>query len=188
MCMMGYTMEWIYGAFLLLGVGYLLLTIVGGLVEGVDTGVDSVLDAVGLDIVLGLDGAEAAGLGCSVLAAFAAAFGAVGLVSTLSGWSLILSLLVALAVGMVIARLSSAALRYVYAGQHSEVSSIQQIIGATARVTIDTPSGMTGEIMVEKGEIARYAVKEINGEALRRGDLVEIVSVEGNQLRVRKTN
>jgi membrane protein implicated in regulation of membrane protease activity len=179
-------MEWIFGAFLIVGVGYLLLTIIGGLIDTPDFGVDAAMDAVGLDVLLGLDGMEATGFGCSVLAAFAAGFGAVGLVSTLSGWSLILSLLVALAVGMVIARISSAAFKYVYAGQHTDVRSIQMIVGSTARVTIETPSGSTGEVMVEQEEILRYPVREIDGTPLQRGDLVQIVSIEGNQLRVRK--
>lgn len=179
-------MEWVFGTFLLVGLVYLILTIVGGVFDSLDLGIDGALEAIGLDVVLGLEGSEAAGLGCSVLAAFAAAFGAVGLVSTLSGWGVILSLLVALAVGMVMARLSSAALRYVYAGQHSDVRSIQELIGKTGRVTIGSSAGESGEIMVETEEVARYVVKEMDGSALERGDIVEIILVDDRYLRVRK--
>jgi membrane protein implicated in regulation of membrane protease activity len=179
-------MELIFGVSLGVGVVYLLLSILGGLFEGLDLGVDSALVSLGLDGVLGLDGADAAGLGCSVLAAFAAAFGAVGLVATLSGWGVALSILVALAIGLVIARFSSAGLRYVYSRQHSDVTSAHDLVGMTGRVTITTPAGATGEIMVENREIERYPVREIDGQPLARGDVVEIVALDGNELRVRK--
>jgi membrane protein implicated in regulation of membrane protease activity len=179
-------MEVLYSGLLLVGLAYLLLMIISGFADGLVPGLDGALDAIGMDTVLGLDGAEATGLGCSVIAVFMAVAGAVGLVATHAGWSLLLVLLVAVAVGMVMARGAAWVLRYVYAGQFTAVHSDQNLIGQTARVTVAAPAGQTGEAMIETGEVVRHAIREVNGEALERGDQVEIVEIKGHYLMVRR--
>ncbi len=181
-------MELLFGGILLAGLTYLLLLILGVFGEGLDLGVDSVLEGSGLDALLGLDiDSAATGLGCSVLAVFMAAFGAVGLTGVLSGWHLLAILFAALLVGFGIARAAAALLQWVYRHQTAPITfSDSDLIGQSARVTIDSEPGTTGEVLVEAGEIVKYPVQEINNAALRRGDLVEIVDVQGRYLRVRK--
>lgn len=179
-------MDVIYTGLLVVGIAYLLLMIIGGFAESLVPDLDGALDAVGLDGILGLDGAEATGLGCSVIAVFMAVAGAVGLVASHAGWSFILTLLVALAVGMVMARGASGVLRYVYAGQFTAVRSSEHLIGQIARVTVAAPAGQTGEAMIETGEVVRHAIRELDGAALERGDQVEIVDIKGHYLIVRR--
>lgn len=183
-------MEIIFGMMLVFGVGYLLLMIVGGLGEMSDFGVDGVFDSLGLDAVFGFevgDAAEASGLGCSVIAAFLAGAGAVGLTAALSGWSFLESLVAALVSGFVLARVTVAVMRFFYRQQSDSIHfSARDLVGQSGRVTIDSAPGTTGEIMLDYGEIAKYPVKETDNQALRRGDVVEIIGVEGRFLRVRK--
>jgi membrane-bound ClpP family serine protease len=177
-------MEWVFGLFLAIGVGYLLLMIFSSVGDSFDFGIDAVLENTRLDAVFGIEDAQ--GLGCSAIAAFMAGFGAVGLVAARAGWSVLLSVLVALALGMVLARLTTAILRYVYAGQSTDVRSAQEWVGKMARVTIDIPAGKTGEAMLDANEVVKHAIREINQEPLRRGDVVEVVEVHGPVLHVRK--
>ncbi len=59
----------------------------------------------------------------------------------------------------------------------------------SARVTIESAPGKTGEAMIESGAfVTRSAVKEVNGVALYRGDIVEVVNVESGLLYVKKKN
>ena len=72
-------MELIFGLVLLIGVGFLLLTIFGNAVD-----IDGAFESVGLDALPGLDGGEAGSLGLNVIASFLAGFGGVGLAGTLA--------------------------------------------------------------------------------------------------------
>ncbi|MCB9451290.1 MAG: NfeD family protein [Anaerolineaceae bacterium] len=183
-------MELVFGGMLVFGIGYLLLMILGGIGEMTDFGVDGVLDSLGLDALFGFevgDAAEASGLGCSVIAAFLAGAGAVGLTASLTGWSFLESLLAALVFGFVLARLTVVAMRFLYRQQSESVHfSSRDLIGQSGRVTIDSAPGTTGEIMLEYGEVTKYPVKEADNQPLHRGDIVEIVGVEGRFLQVRK--
>ncbi|MEZ4671616.1 MAG: hypothetical protein R3E39_27245 [Anaerolineae bacterium] len=55
-----------------------------------------------------------------------------------------------------------------------------------AKVTIDVPEGKTGEVIIEGKFVQRYPVKETSGAALRRGDQVEVVDINGGILYVKK--
>lgn len=181
-------MEVVFGGIMLFGLLYLLMMIFGGLGEALDFGVDGAMESIGLDSIFGISdgGGEATGLGCSVIAAFLAGFGAVGLTGTVSGWSLLPMLLLAFAFGWLLARGVAVVMKYVYAQESTDVYSIDSMIGKTARVTIDSAAGKTGEVIIEDGQILKYPVQEVDGEALKRGDMVLIVDVNGRFLRVKK--
>ena len=180
-------MEWIFGGLMVFGLLYLLLMIFGSALELGD--MDGLMESTGMDSVFGLDtpaAGEISGLGCSVIAAFLAGFGAVGLAGTLAGWSLVVSLIGAVLIGLVFGRVVVQALLFVYRQQTESVGSIDRLIGESARVTIDSAPGKTGEAIIESGEITKYPIREINDAELRRGDTVEIVNVQGRVLQVKK--
>lgn len=169
-------MELIFAALMIAGLAYLLLMIIG-LGDIVDIDVDGIGDVFGGD---------ATGFGCGVIAAFLAAFGATGLTGMALGLSIPLIIVLALIVGYALGRIVLLVLKYVYAQQSGEVEPLERLIGTSARVTLDAETGSTGEILVESDEVARYPVREINNAELKRGDIVEIVDVQGRYLRVKK--
>lgn len=182
-------MEVLFGAILLMGVAYLMLMILSGIGHSTDFGVDGLMHDLHLDALFGLDmdgAGEATGIGCSVIAAFMAGFGAVGLTATRLGWPVLIVLIVSLGLGYLLAFAVARFMRFVMASQSTERFSIQELVGVNARVTINTPSGETGEVMIESGQMLKFAVREINGAELKRGDVVTIVDVDGTQLRVKK--
>lgn len=166
---------------IILGIGalYLLLLIFTG--AG---------DALDLDFNLG-DGTdslgEAAGISLNVIASFMVAFGAVGLSGTLAGWNPILILALATVIGYIIARILSRFIRFIYAQQSDTVESSQRLVGMMARITINSPAGKTGEAIIEGDQhITKYAVREVNNAPLQRGDRVQIMSLDGRLLNVKK--
>lgn len=182
-------MEWLFLGIMLLGLLYLLWMIVGGLGGAPDLGLDDMLESAGLAGVFGLDttgAGEMSGLGCGVIAAFLAGFGAVGLTGSIGGWNPLVMLLAAVIFGWLLARAVVLLLQFVYAQQSTSVFQNETLLGLSARVTIDSPAGKIGEAMVEAEEVRKYPVREINGHALYRGDTVEIVDVSGRVLSVRK--
>jgi len=181
--------EFIYGAMLVIGGGYLVLMIVGGLGQVSDFGLDGIFHDLHLDALFGLNseaGAEFTGVGCSVLSAFLAGFGAVGLTGTRLGWNPLVGIIVALALGYLLAFGVTRTLAFVMASQSTERFSSRDLIGLSARVTINTAPGQTTEVMIEEGQTLRYAAREVNNAELKRGDIVRVVDVDGNQLRVQK--
>ena len=177
----------LFGIIMLVGVAYLLLMILGGLGDAFN--MDGALESTGLDALFGVDSpevGEVSGLGCSAIAAFLAGFGAVGLTGVLAGWNMIVIVAVSIAFGYGLGRGVVALLRYVRAQQSTTVFSNRDLLGMPARVTIDSPAGKTGEVLIEGEQILKYPVKEVNGAALKRGDFVEIVDIEGRFLLVKK--
>jgi membrane protein implicated in regulation of membrane protease activity len=160
-------LPYIFAAITLAGVLYFLYSLfIGGDIDGADVG----------------DGEFT----LMIAAAFAAGFGAVGLLGTLSGWALLTTLIVALVFGIILGRVVLSVLRYVMRQQSTSVSHIDHLIGTSARVTIEAPKGAISEAMVEGEYVQKYAVKEVNGAALHRGDVVEVVNAEGSLLFVKK--
>ena len=182
-------MELLFSGIMVLGLLYLLLMIFSGLGHVADFGIEGALEGTGIDMLLGLDTAEAgevSGLGCSVIAAFLAGFGAVGLVGTLLNWSLLLIVLSAAAFGLLVGRMVVRILRFVYNQQSTDVTSVEELVGSSGRVTINSTAGQTSEVMIESGQILKYPIKEVNGAELKRGDTVEVVAVQGRFLHVKK--
>ncbi|MBZ0298004.1 MAG: YqiJ family protein [Anaerolineae bacterium] len=184
-------MELLFLGIMLTGLLYLLLMIFSGIGEVADFGIDGALESTGLDAVFGLDldagdTGEVSGLGCSVIAAFLAGFGVVGLVGSLLHWSLLLIILCAVAFGLLVGRLVVRILRFVYSQQSTEVYSAQDLVGSSGRVTINSGAGQTGEVLIESGQILKYPIKEVSGAELKRGDTVEVVAVQGRFLHVKK--
>lgn len=159
----------IFAAFTLVGAGYFLFVIFFG------------------DLA---DGAGDSEFGIMLIAAFCAGFGAFGLLGTLSKWSLPLTVVTSLLVGYLMGKAGSSVLRFVLRQQTKDsIPVLHDLVGMAARVTIDSAAGKTGEAMLEgAAHIMRSAVKEVNGEALKRGDVVQVVSVESGLLYVKKKN
>lgn len=190
-----------FGILMGLGLLYLLLVIVGGL--GDVFNLDGTLESLGLGGLFGLDdlagiadaadaaeitsaGGEAEGIGCMVLSAFMAMFGAVGLVGTLTGRPLWITLAVGVVISYAVARSVAELLKYVFRQQGNDAFSTSDLVGLTARATINAGAGETGEVMLELGRVLKYPVREVNGAALARGDEVRVVSVDGRFLNVEK--
>jgi membrane protein implicated in regulation of membrane protease activity len=161
---------YIFGAITLVGVLYFLYNIFG------DMG----------DVDLSADASGDNEFGLMLVAAFMSAFGAFGLLGTLSEWGLPLTLGVAVIAGLLVGRAALVVLRYVTRQQSTVITSGDVLIGATGRVTIDAPAGSTTEVIIEDGYVAKYAAREIDNHALRRGDHVDIVNVENGTLYVKK--
>ena len=180
---------WFYGSMLLAGSVFLLISIaLGGLGEavlGADFGFDLDLD---LDLDLGeVEASEGRNLGCLTIAAFLAGFGAVGLVATGLQLPLVLGLLFALAIGVLVGRLTMGLLRFVLRQQSSAVIDQTSLLGKEARVTIFTPAGHVGEALVESGMLMKYPVEAVDGSPLVKGEIVTVLDVRNGHLIVRKT-
>lgn len=120
-----------------------------------------------------------------LVAAFLAVFGVIGLLGTLSGWNLIMTLVAAAAIGLLMGRLIMAILCFVMRQQTAPIVA-EDLIGTSARVTIDTPAGKTGEAMVEEPHVSKFAIRETSGAELKRGDQVEVVDVNNGVLYVKR--
>ena len=169
-------MPYIFGAITLVGVLYFVYSIIFGEVADADADVDFGGDVTDGD----------AHFGMTIVAAFVASFGAVGLLGTLSAWSLPLTLGVAAVAGLAIGRASLALLRWVVRQQSTNVTGSDGLIGASGRVTIDAPAGTTAQVIIEDGYVTQYAAREVNDHALSRGDHVDVVNIENGTLYVKK--
>ncbi|MDX1995275.1 MAG: hypothetical protein SF029_23025 [bacterium] len=126
-------------------------------------------------------------LSLTVVAAFQAVFGAVGLIGVRADWNLWLTLAIAAASGVLMGRVVMLVLRTVLRQQSTDVTHKADLIGHSGRVTINSPAGTTGEIMVDDGGyVGKLAVKEINDAELQRGDTVEILDEQGGVFLVKK--
>ena len=169
---MGNLLPYIFAAITLAGVLYFLYSLFFG-ADGSDS----------------LDVGDTSGDGEFTLlaaAAFASVFGAVGLLGSLSNWNLLLTLAVAIGLGVVIGRGVLALMRFVIRQESTKVEQIDHLIGSSGRVTIDTPAGTTSEAMLEGEYVQKYAIKEVNGAELHRGDVVEVVDADNSILYVKK--
>ena len=166
-----------------LGALYLLLMIFSGLGDALDINLNfGDTDLSGTDSL-----GEATGIGLNVIASFMVAFGAIGLSGSLAGWHLGVILVVATSVGYIVARLLSRFIRFIYAQQSDTIESSQRLVGMMARVTINSPAGKTGEAIIEGDQhITKYAVREVDNLPLSRGDRVQVISLTGRLLNVKK--
>lgn len=208
-------MVWFFGIVMAVGLLYLLLVIVGGLGDLFD--LDGTLESMGIGSVFGIDASAVAegvdalddlgsvtdagdsldatgvagelqGVGCLTISAFMAVFGAIGMVGILNGRNLPITILIGLVISYAVARLITELLKYVYRQQSNSAYSTDSLIGMTAQATINAEGGKTGEVLVEAGGRVKYPVREINGNALKRGDQVTIVGIDGRYLQVEKAN
>jgi membrane-bound ClpP family serine protease len=161
-------LPYIFGAITLAGLIYFAFSLVGG-----------------GDQSIGGFGDTDGGFGCMILAAFLSVFGVIGLLGTLSGWNLILTLVAAIAIGLLIGRLIMAILRFVMNQQTPTIVS-EDLIGMIARVTIDTPAGKTGEAIMDNPHVSKFPVRETSGAELKRGDQVEVVDFSSGILYVKR--
>lgn len=169
---------WIFAAVMLVGVLYLLLNLVFG---GGDADI-----AGDVDIDNFLSDSDGEGVGCSAISSFMAGFGAMGLLGTLSGWNILVSIGVALIFGLVLGRFVIAVLRMVYRQQSTALITPSDLVGSLVRVTVNTPAGKTGEGLLEGQHRMKYPIRDIHNSALQKGDYVEVVEVKEGRLYVKK--
>ena len=112
--------------------------------------------------------------------------GAVGLVGTLAGRNMWVTMLVGVVISYAVARGIAEILKYVYRQQDNDAFSVEDLVGKTAQATINSAEGTTGEVMIEAGRILKYPVREVNGAALSRGDTVVVTGIDGKFLKVEK--
>ncbi|NDJ60865.1 MAG: hypothetical protein GYB67_07050 [Chloroflexi bacterium] len=164
----------VFAIFTLVGVLYFVISLFSG---------GDILGSMEIDLP-GL--ADASGFGCSIVAAFLAGFGAIGLLGAFSGWSLITTILASVVAGLVFGRAALAVFRFVIGQQSPGITDSDDLIGTSARVLIDVPAGKTGEAMTEGQFVQKYPVREVNNAPMQRGDSVEVVNVNGGILYVKK--
>ncbi|MBN1284188.1 MAG: NfeD family protein [Anaerolineae bacterium] len=194
-------MSAVFGIIMAVGLLYFLMSIfsgglfdLGDMFDGLDLDLPDFLDflsgAGALDAADAADGVdlagEARGFGCTAIAAFMASFGALGLVGVSLEWTPLQTLLVALAIGAVVAWGVARVLKWVLRQQSTGVLTRRDLVGKTARVTVNTPAGQTGEALVEGAARVKYPVKEVDGLELNKGDRVIVVGMDGGRLEVRK--
>lgn len=168
---------WVFGAFFAAGLTFLLFSIFFG----------EAADLSDAGAALSGDAAELQNLGCTAISAFLVGFGSLGLLGTLAGWNLIVSILGGIAMGLLFGRITRTVMRFVLRQQSSDLLTTESLIGTQARITVDTPAGQTGEALVEGDSFIKYAVRAANDEiALKKGDYVEIVNVENGRIYVKK--
>lgn len=176
-----------FAAVMTAGVVFLLFSIFFGEVADIDADVDVDIDVDGgLDLDVG-DGTEARGLGCTVIAAGMAGFGSVGLMGSLAGWTLLYTVIVAVAFGLLFGRSTMAILNWVVRQQSNDLMTTQSLIGLEARITVDTPPGQIGEAMVQADSIIKYPVRALDETVmLHKGDVVRVYDVVNGRLVVSK--
>ncbi len=184
---------WCFGSIMVLGVGYLLITLVfgevaeaaGGLLEGVE----GTLEGLGLELFPETAAGDETGKGisCGLIAAFLAGFGVLGTLASLFGAGAGISILAALVSGIFFGGLYFAFIGFLTRQEASTALKVSDLIGSTARVTTNTPAGQTGEAFLEvRSQRKRYPIRELHGQALARGDLVQVERLEGGTLFVVK--
>jgi membrane protein implicated in regulation of membrane protease activity len=180
---------WIFAAIMFAGVLYLLISIIAGELLGGDGDMDVGDMHVNIDIDVdgGLDtDGDGKGAGCTAIAGFLAGFGSMGLLGSLAGWNLFLSVIIALVWGYVLMRGVVLVLRFVYRQQSTAVITSSDLIGSVARITVNTPAGQTGEALLEGEQLIKYPVRTLDGSALQKGDYVEVFEVREGKLFVKK--
>lgn len=162
-------MSWIFAAITLAGLGYFAFIIIGG------------------ELSDGVGDSEFSGL---LISSFAAGFGAFGLLGTLSQWPTWVTILAAIGFGYGLGKFGTTILKAVL-GQQTEgsITPVDELVGLSGRVTIDTPAGKVSEIILDSAQhVTRSAAKEVSGSALKRGDVVQVVRAESGLLYVKKKN
>jgi membrane protein implicated in regulation of membrane protease activity len=200
------TLNCIYFFLFALGVGYAIVAAVMGGLSHIDLpGVD--IDIPGIDLHPGepdihlevpfvhdishdVDHPEVglSPLSPITIATFITTFGGVGMMmNSLIAFSPLLGLLVATVSGFVV----SGAVFLLYARvvttvQGSSEVQMGELVGMTAEVIAPIPEGNVGEVaLVARGARVRSAARSADGQAIRRGTMVEIVEEAGNVVIVR---
>jgi membrane protein implicated in regulation of membrane protease activity len=183
---------WIFASFMVSGSIYMLMLLIfGELSEFGDFDADLDLDFdADIDLDLDLDGdvhsGEGLQIGCASIAAFFAAFGALGLAGSLAGVGVAGNFVGATVFGLLVGRLVIAALTTLKRQESTRVQAEASLLGKTARVTINSASGKVGEAMIEAEQVLKFPIKEVNDAPLQRGDAVQVVDVRGGYLFVEK--
>jgi membrane protein implicated in regulation of membrane protease activity len=187
-------LPWVFGGLMVLSGGFLIISlIVGEIAEGAGDaldGLDNLLEGAGIDLIpdnLQL-GEEQKGIGCTSIAAFLTGFGAAGLVASLNHLGTVASILAALVFGLVAGGLYVVLMGFISRQQANTTIGITDFVGLKGRMTVGMSAGKVGQVaLTVRGEMKTFPAVETTGEALNKGDAVEIVNLEGGRLYVKKT-
>ena len=178
-----------------------------GLDSNIDAGVDTDLD-IDIDVDIDIDadvsfdanagaGAEPSGAHGSVavspfkptvIAAFLVVFGGAGMIA-LPGLGLYLATTVSGAVGLVAGYAVFRLYTFLYKRQNTSAVARQSLIGAGAKVSEAIPQGSYGKITYyANGNTYTAPAKSENGDGIKRGSDVVIVSIVRNTYFVKQKN
>lgn len=155
-----------------IGFGFLLVSLIIG----------DLSDLLGFDV----GGADASGHGfidSRVISVFVTAFGGFGAIGVWAGMNTVLSSLIGVAGGVILAFVVSLFGRFLVSQQASSSVNAQQLIGRTAQVVVTIPAGGVGQVSCRIGEerLERLARASDGGE-LKHGALVRIDDIGGDSI------
>ena len=161
------------------GIGglFLLLSIFGGEVEGVDLDVgDADFDITDADV----DVDSPSIISIRTLATFFLAFGIAGIICINQGVGVWGQIAWGMGAGVVVTLLYFLVMKGMYAMQGSSISGAEDLIGKEGVVTIPTTESGIGQVRVlAKVGSTEYTCAEKDGKKLKKNDKVTIVSSAG---------
>ncbi len=158
------------------GFGFLLVSLVFG----------EIFELLGFDLHTGDFGAADSGHGfidSRVVSVFVTAFGGFGAIGIWSGLNTLVSSLLGIAGGIVLALVISLFGRFLLSQQASSSVSTKQLLGRTAQVVVTIPAGGVGQISCRIGEerLERLA-RSADGVELKHGAMVRIDDITGDSI------
>lgn len=180
----------VYAVSLLIGVlyaGFLMFfhgigDVLGDLDFDMDMDVDVDVDLAHIDTILDHDGvAEATGVSMIAIASFITSFGAFGLISALAGAGAIVSVLSALAGGLVFGVAAQVFFLYILSPTISSEVRQAQLIGQAGEITTPVPANGVGQIaLIAEGSRVLYSARAADeGTVIARGTPVRIERIVG---------
>ena len=155
----------------------LLVTLMFGGGHDADLHVDVGGMDIGHDVDHGDGGSEHSWFSVKVISAFATAFGAGGAIVRSFHGSIVLSLVIALAFGLLIAVVADAIIGLFYRQQASSSYSIADLAGKTGTVTLPILPGGTGEVRVSLGSTSEtFSARSQDASGINQGDSVVVIS------------
>jgi hypothetical protein len=171
-----------YVTLLVIGFLYSVVSLLAGWVS--DLGGDFHVDAAGH-----LDAGHPSPVSGTTIATFITGFGGGGVVAHYwLKWSLLGSLGIALASGLVVAAAAYAILDFIFEEtQAGSEFAVAETVGRDAEVIIAIPSGGVGEVAyIMRGQREQSAARSVDGEAIAKGLPVVIDRVSGPTAYVRR--
>ena len=179
------TMQILYIALFFVGAILLLVSILGGDVDG---GVELDVGDPDFDVSSAEVGADSPSVfSFRTISVFLLGFGAAGWVVLRNGGSVTSQILWSLAVGLVFGALYFLVMKFMYSMQGSSTTSVSSAVGKTGIVIVPTTSTGIAQVKVKTDVgMSEYVCKEKDGKELHENDTVKVVSSSAGVLVVEK--
>jgi len=164
---------------------------IGDALDGIFGGADAidavdVVDFDAADVDLDVD-TDLSPFNLRTIAMFATGFGAGGLVGNGLGFSETLSLVTAFSSGIIVGAITWQILRFLYKEQATTSTQPIHYIGLMGRVSIPIAENGSGQVMIVVNMRQRnMAAKSESGEAIPTHTQVQVVSMEGGFITVKR--